>query len=231
MFPEMTPPLFRLALVFACLNGGAWALEAPPRHNPATFSGEIAAYAQQPPQTGGIVFTGSSSIRLWSGLKEDFPDLPVVNQGFGGSIANDLIVYFDTVVARHEPKLIVTYTGGNEIHEKLTVQQAFDDYTRFLDMVHDRCPKARVILTSVKVAPVRAMQIPQVRELNTLLEKWVTGKNWIRFLDCTSYLCDAGNQPIPTFYREDLLHLNAAGYEQWKNILGPVLHEEWEKVK
>lgn len=201
------------------------------RHDPALFAKEIAAFAQQEPEKGGIVFTGSSSIRLWSDLKEDFPGLPVVNRGFGGSIANDLIVYFDTIVARHEPKMIVTYTGGNEIHERLTVREAFADYTKFLTMSHERFPSARIILTSVKVAPVRVLEAPQVRELNVLLKTWCTDKDWLRFVDCTTYLCDADQAPIATFFREDQLHLSAAGYEKWQAILDPILREEWEKVK
>jgi hypothetical protein len=39
-----------------------------------------------PPPKGGIIFTGSSSIRMWTSLKEDFPGLPVLNRGFGGSM-------------------------------------------------------------------------------------------------------------------------------------------------
>jgi hypothetical protein len=37
-----------------------------------------------PPPAGGIVFVGSSSIRMWRSLESDFPGLPVLNRGFGG---------------------------------------------------------------------------------------------------------------------------------------------------
>jgi lysophospholipase L1-like esterase len=202
-----------------------------PRPNPERFAGEITAFTLQEPEKGGIVFTGSSSIRLWAHLKEDFPGLPVLNRGFGGCISNDMIVYFDTIVARHEPKLLVTYCGGNDIQEKLTVQEAFDDYTKFLTLTHERLPKTRVVLTSVKIAPRRAHQIPQVRELNQRLEAWSAGKDWLRFLDCTTYLADSTDQPNPAYFVEDKLHLNAEGYAKWQAILDPVLREEWEKVK
>jgi lysophospholipase L1-like esterase len=217
-----------LALAFGICS--ACAIEPTPRPDPGRFAGEIAAIAKKEPQKGGIVFTGSSSIRLWSHLKEDFSGLPVVNCGFGGCVSNDMVVYFDTVVARQEPKLLVTYCGSNDIEEKLTVQEAFDDYTKFLKMTHDRFPKTRVILTSVKIAPRRAAQIPRVNELNCRLEAWCSGKDWLRYLDCTSYLADPADQPIPTYFRDDHLHLNAEGYSKWKSILEPVVREEWEKV-
>lgn len=201
-----------------------------PRPDPARFAGEIAAFAKQDAVKNGIVFTGSSSIRLWGELQKDFPGLPVLNRGFGGSVANDLIVYFDTLIGRHEPKVIVTYTGSNDIHEKLSVSEAFADYTQFLEMTHERFPKTRVVLTSVKVAPRRIEQASRVRELNVLLKEWSASRDWIRYVDCTSYLCDPADQPILSFFVEDHLHLSPSGYEKWTEILLPVVKEEWLKA-
>jgi len=223
--------VLRSLLILSVVLQSALALEPTPRPNPARFVGEITAFAKQEPEKGGIVFVGSSSIRLWTRLKEDFPGLPVVNRGFGGCLANDLVVYFETIVTRHEPRLIVAYAGGNDLEEKLTVQEAFDDYTRFLTMAHDRFPKARVILNSVKIAPRRALQIPQVNEFNQRLEAWCNDKDWLRYLDTTSYLADPQDQPIPSYFRDDHLHLNDSGYAKWQSILDPVLREEWAKVR
>lgn len=210
---------------------GALAHEPTPRPNPARFVDEITAFAQQDPEKGGIVFTGSSSIRLWPRLKEQFAGLPVVNRGFGGSVANDLIVFFETIVTRHEPKLVVTYTGGNDLNEKLSVEESLADYTKFLTLVHERFPATRVIVTSVKIAPQRALQIPSVHALNQQLDAWCAGKDWVRFVDCTTSLADPTGQPIARYFVDDRLHLSPEGYAKWKEILDPVLREEWEKVK
>lgn len=226
------PAIFLRSLLILTMGlQSARAGESTPRPNPARFVGEITAFAKQEPEKGGIVFVGSSSIRLWTRLKEDFPGLPVVNRGFGGSVSNDLIVYFETIVTRHEPKLIVAYSGGNDIDEKLTVDDAFSDYTKFLKMSHDRFPKTRVILNSVKIAPRRAIEIPQVKELNLRLEAWCKDKEWLRYVDSTSYLADPQDQPIASYFRDDHLHLSESGYAKWQSILDPILREEWEKVK
>ena len=207
------------------------ALEPTARPKPERFAKEIATFAAQEPEKGGIVFTGSSSIRLWKTLKEDFPGLPVLNRGFGGSVANDLIVHVDTVVLRHEPKVLVTYTGSNDINFKLTPQEALADYTKFLNLVHEKLPKTRVIITSVKIGQKRFAQIPQVHELNRLLQAWADERDWVRYVDCTSYLADAEGKPIREYYMPDLLHLSPAGYVRWKEILDPVLREEWAKAQ
>lgn len=218
---------FLLSLLLAATFAFA---EQTPRPKPERFAKEIAAFAEAPAEKGGIVFTGSSSIRLWKTLKADFPGLPVLNRGFGGSVSNDLNVYFDTLITRHEPKIVVTYTGSNDINAKLTPQEAFADYTKFLQKVHETLPKARVIVTSVKIGEKRLAQIPQVQELNRLLQDWISGKDWIRYVDCTSYLADEKGHPIRKYYVKDLLHLSAAGYAEWTKILTPVLQEEWAKV-
>lgn len=218
--------LFSLAAFGASLSHA----QSTPRPKPERFAKDIAKYAAEDAVKGGIVFTGSSSIRLWTELKKDFPDLPVLNRGFGGSVANDLIVYADTVVFRHEPKILVTYTGSNDLNAKLTVQEALADYTKFLNLVHEKLPNTKVILTSVKIGEKRLKQIPQVKELNRLLQAWSKERDWVRFVDCTSYLADANGHPIREYYRDDLLHLSTKGYAEWRKILDPILHEEWAKV-
>ncbi len=230
MLPVMkfaTAKLLPLILFCAtCSHAGP----ATPRPKPERFADEIAVFAKQEPEKGGIVFTGSSSIRRWITLKEDFPGLPVLNRGFGGSVANDLIAYADTVVLRHQPKILVTYTGSNDLNAKLSVKEAFEDYTRFLNLVHQRLPNTRVIVTSVKIALKRLTQIPKVHELNQKLANWASGKDWVRYVDSTSYLADSKGKPIREYYVDDLLHLSPAGYAKWKEILTPVLKEEWAKV-
>lgn len=202
-----------------------------PRPKPERFAKDIKVFADQEAEKGGIVFTGSSSIRRWTTLKTDFPDLPVLNRGFGGSVSNDLSVHADTVVFRHEPKVLVVYTGSNDLNAKLTVQETLEDYTKFLNLVHERLPDTRVILNAVKISIKRLTQIPQVHELNQKLEAWAKDKTWVRYVDSCSYLADEKGQPVRSYYVDDLLHLSPSGYAKWTEILSPVLKEEWAKVK
>jgi len=203
----------------------------PKRPNPERYAEAIAAFAEQEAATGGIVFTGSSSIKRWNTLATDFPDLPVLNRGFGGSIANDLIAHFDTIIARHQPRIVVVYTGGNDIATGLSPEIALQDYSRFLEKVHERFPKTQVIVNSVKIAESRITQMPDVHALNRLLKTWCAEKNWVRYIDTSSFLADDQGQPIPDYYVSDKLHLSEAGYAEWVKRLDPVLREEWNKVK
>ena len=67
-----------------------------------------------PPAKNGVLFVGSSSIRLWN-LKKFFPELNALNRGFGGSMFSDLNFYRDRVILPYAPKTVVLYEGDNDI--------------------------------------------------------------------------------------------------------------------
>src|SRR5579883_2356521 len=85
--------------------------KASDRAREGPFADEIAAFEAQDkknfPAPGGVLFVGSSSIRLWTTLAQDFPELPVINRGFGGSQIADSIRYADRIVFPYRPKMIV----------------------------------------------------------------------------------------------------------------------------
>src|SRR5689334_8599380 len=112
---------FLLALLLA-LPSFVWA--ASPAIPPATamWDAPMAAFAaadeKHAPPPGGVLFVGSSSIRLWDGLESDFAALPVViNRGFGGSRLSDCVHYLDRLVIRYRPRLVLVYAGDNDLAE------------------------------------------------------------------------------------------------------------------
>src|SRR5437867_2700351 len=124
----MRPPFlsFVVALAFVVPFAPGLQAEAPP--NPSTkWEKEIAAFEQadreHPPEKGGIVFVGSSSIRKWTTLAADFPRHRVLNRGFGGSELADSVYFADRIVLPYEPRLVVLYAGGNDINAGKTPEQ------------------------------------------------------------------------------------------------------------
>ena len=233
---------FSLLLAVSLCMGSVFA--ETPRPNPARFAKEIAKFdsddAAKPPGKGGIVFTGSSSVRLWK-LNEAFPDLPVLNRGFGGSVSADLLTYGDKLVFRYEPKILVLYTGGNDIHGNLkakpplpglTPQEVLSDYTKFLTLAHEQLPQMRILVHALRTGPVRITELPKAEEFNKLLKAWCADKSWIRWFDVPAGLVKEGNAPLSEdLYQKDRLHLNPEGYKIWNADFGPALREEWAKVK
>src|SRR5580692_2541696 len=120
--------------------------------DPARFEKEIDAFAKadttNPPPKNAILFIGSSTIRKWTTLAQDFPGRKVFNRGFGGSQMSDAIYYFDRIVAPYQPGLIVLYEGANDISDHKTPEQVFHDFKAFVAKVHEQLPQTRLDFVS-----------------------------------------------------------------------------------
>src|SRR5207237_7468800 len=107
---------------------------APQLDSSKKWEPEIAAFEDQdrrtPPPAHPIVFVGSSTIRFWK-VNEAFPGLPVLNRGFGGSQIDDVNFYFDRVVARYQPSMIVCYSGDNDLNAGTSVARLVHDTRQF----------------------------------------------------------------------------------------------------
>jgi hypothetical protein len=113
---------------------------------PTRFEAEIRAYEAQdrasPPPTGGIVLVGSSSIKNWSDVTSDFPSLPILNRGFGGSTLADVLYYFDRVVLHYRPRLVVLYAGDNDLAMGRTPDRVVSDFRLFVRQVRSTAEDA-----------------------------------------------------------------------------------------
>ncbi len=182
-----------------------------------------AADAAQPPAAGGVVFVGSSSIRLWTTLAEDFPGVPVINRGFGGSEMADSAFYADRIVIPYQPRLVVVYAGENDIAAGKSPETVLADFQAFRAKVHAALPATRIIYLSCKESPSRAKVRAQVRAANRLIAADCTTDPRCTFVDVATPLNDAAGGYQPELFREDQLHLLPAGYAIWTRVLAPYL--------
>lgn len=60
-----------------------------------------------------ILFTGSSSIRLWSSLEEDMASYPVIQRAYGGAPYGDLAYYIDRIIKPNDFDAIVLFAGND----------------------------------------------------------------------------------------------------------------------
>ena len=175
------------------------------------------------PATGGIVFVGSSSIRLWRTLASDFPGLPVLNRGFGGSTMPEAIHYLPRLVLVHRPRTIVVYEGDNDLTLNWGPQQVAADYLKFVRVVRDALPATRIIFISVKPSPSRWHLVDQQREVNRLVRGIAARDTLQTFVDVFTPMLGANGRPRPELFVADSLHMTPAGYVVWRAQLAPHL--------
>ena len=96
---------------------------------PNRFEADIRAFEAWDRQNSypreAVLFVGSSSIRMWP-TADSFPDLPVINRGFGGSHISDVNHFAERIVVKYKPRLIVFYAGDNDIESGRSPQQVAD---------------------------------------------------------------------------------------------------------
>jgi hypothetical protein len=194
---------------------------------PADWAKEIDALTAQdaahPPPAGAVVFVGSSSIRFWESLAQDFPAFAVIRRGFGGSELADSVFYADRIVLPYHPRAIVVYAGENDLWNGKTPSEVAADFVAFRDKIHAALPATRILYLSIKASPSRARILPQVQEANRLIAADCAAHPGCRFVDVATPLLDAHGGYRSELFREDQLHMLPAGYAIWTRILTPLL--------
>ena len=178
--------------------------------------------ALAPPSRGGIVFVGSSSIRLWTTLATDFAGMPVINRGFGGSEIRDSTWHADRIIVPYAPRQVLLYAGDNDLFSGRTPTQLRDDFRSFVLRVRRDLPQARIAYIANKPSPARAHLLAAQRNSNALIMAEAV-RMQVDFIDIFTPMLDAGGKPREELFIEDRLHMNAVGYDLWRRTIAPYL--------
>ena len=193
----------------------------------AAFEPEIrrfeAADRDAPPAPGGVLFVGSSSFRLWPDLAADFPGVPVLNRGFGGSTLPDVLHFAPRVVLPYRPRLVLLYAGDNDIASGRTPAQVLADYRGFVALVRRSLPATRVVFVSIKPSPSRWALVDRVREANRLVREETSRDPLQGFVDVFTPMLGPDGRPRPELFVADSLHMTPAGYAVWRERIAPVV--------
>ena len=172
------------------------------------------------------MFVGSSSIRLWKTLKEDFPGRVVVNRGFGGSGVSHAVMYFDRIILPLEPKRIVFYSGENDIAQNKPPQRVAADFKEFVGLVHRHWPDVKVDYIAMKPSPSRWHLHERTKEGNRLIEEFTKTDPRLSFINVEPAMLGADGKPREELFVQDKLHMNEKGYEIWTKLVNERLKEK-----
>lgn len=221
-FP-ISPPLIR-RVVSSLL---ALAVLPLMRAKPADWATEIDQLTQadkaHPPAANNIVFVGSSSIKFWNTLAEDFPGRAAVNHGFGGSELADSVFYEDRLVLALHPRTVVLYAGENDLAAGKSPEEVLADFRAFRTKLHAALPHTRLLYLAIKESPSRVRVREQVLQANVLIAADCAADKRCLFVDVATPMLDAAGKPRPELFRDDRLHLKPAGYAIWVKVLTPLL--------
>jgi len=167
------------------------------------------------------VFYGSSSIRLWDSLHNDFKALKPVNLGFGGSTLAACVWYFERVMTPYHPKKLVVYAGDNDLGDGRHPEEIFIFFQQLVARTAKRFGGIPCYFVSLKPSISRHHMLDQYKFTNMIIEKEIKGynNNW-HFIDIYNKMVDSNGYPQKQYFLDDGLHLSKSGYQVWKQVIG-----------
>lgn len=217
-------------LIVGLTTSGCRHVPPPPnslaRHDSSMWANDIRKFEEadrtSPPPRGGIEFVGSSSIRLWTTLAQDFPDKPVFNRGFGGSQLADSVNFAERIIIPYAPKQVMIYAGSNDINAGKSATEVYGDFVALVTKIRKELPRTKIAFVAVSPNPARWSQIDRVREVNRLAAAYCKQHD-LTFIDTFSLMLGEDGQPKPDIFVADRLHMNANGYAIWREAVAPLL--------
>jgi lysophospholipase L1-like esterase len=84
-------------------------------------------------------------------------------------------------------------------------------------------PDVPISFVSIKPSPVRAEFLPTVVESNKLIKKFCKRRKKTDFINVFASMLSEDGKPMEEIFIADRLHMNAKGYQIWKNVITPYL--------
>ncbi len=172
------------------------------------------------PEKNCIVFTGSSSVRLWEDLEERFPNVQILNTGFGGSQSYDLLGFIDELILDFSPKKVFIYEGDNDLAAKKKPREVLNTLEDIVDKIHAKLPYTEVYLISAKPSISRWKLRIKYRRLNTAMKLFSQQVSHVTYVDVWEVMLN-GRRLNEGLFIEDGLHMTSEGYDLWQKELQP----------
>lgn len=218
MAPSMTALLFSMLL----LDPSAF---EPWQADIDKFAPAIAAF-EKLDQTeeypdDAILFTGSSSIRLWDTIAEDVAPYPVIQRGYGGARFSDLAYYAQRIVAPHEFRAVVIFVANDVAgsdRDKPPAETA-KFFRHVLEVIRAQDADAPVFLVEITPTARRWEVWDKTQATTEALRKVLEADPHGHFIATAEHYLGEDGQPRTELFREDRLHLNRDGYRLWGKLI------------
>jgi len=201
--------------------------EGPP---PTTWEDELAAYERRdreaPPEAGGIVLLGSSNIRMWNTLADDFPGLNVVNRGVGGCRLVELVDFAGRLCDAARPRVIVIGAGTNDVAAGLSTEAIRTAFERLVANLRRDHPDARIVFLAISPTVKRWDQLDRQVEANAAIKEFIDGSaadGTLVYLDANAAFMGPDGIPAAECFLDDMQHPSTIGNARRAEIMRPVL--------
>lgn len=199
---------------------------------PTRWGEELAAFARAdratPAAPGGICLLGSSNIRQWTTLADDFPGLNAVNRGVNGCRLTELAEFAPVIAAPLAPRLVVVSAGTNDLAAGRTPADIVADFGSLVANLRRELPDVKVaflaISPTIKRWDQRDTQAAANAALRAAIESNEMGAG-VAFIDANQAFLAADGTPAPECFLDDQQHPSTIGNARRADIMRPLLDQ------
>jgi lysophospholipase L1-like esterase len=196
---------------------------------PSRWEAELAAFDERdresPPPTGGVVLLGSSNIRMWNTLADDFPGMAVVNRGVGGCRLEELVEFAPQLVSAPQPRVIVVSAGTNDINDGRTTESIRAAFENLVAVLRRERPEATIVFLAIAPTVKRWDQVDRQTQANAAIKAVIDAdaSGDLVYLDANAAFLGPDGLPAPECFLDDLQHPSTIGNSRRAELMRPVL--------
>lgn len=176
---------------------------------------------------GKIVFLGNS-ITEGGNWKRLLKDSTIINRGIAGDNTFGMLARLDEVVAL-KPSSLFILIGTNDLSKKIPVEAIIENIFAIVSQVKAGSPKTKIFVQSifpvnetVEKFPTQFNNGSNILIINDQLSRYGERLRYT-YVDVYSKLLDDQGR-LHKNYTWDGLHLTAAGYQRWVEVLKSLKH-------
>ncbi len=197
---------------------------------PTRWGEELAAFAradrETPAAPGGVCLLGSSNIRMWNTLADDFPGMNLVNRGVNGGQLAELADFGPVIAAALAPRLVVVSAGTNDLAAGRTPDEIATDFGRLVANLRRELPDVKVaflaISPTIKRWDQRETQAAANAAVRAAIESESMGTD-VTFIDANQAFLGPDGTPAPECFLDDQQHPSTIGNARRAAIMRPLL--------
>lgn len=203
---------------------------------PVRWESEIAAFEKadgvQPPPSDGVVFLGSSNIRMWNTLDGDFPGLNVINRGVGGANLAELAVVAHRLVPAAKPRAVLVSAGTNDIAAGATAEAVRDAFALLVTNLRAELPDVKIAFLAISPCELRWEQKDRQQQANEAVRDFIAARvaaegnaAGLIYIDANAAVLGPDGRPAAECFLDDKLHPSTIGNARRAAIIRPLLYD------
>lgn len=176
---------------------------------------------------GKIVFLGNS-ITEGGKWKQLLKDSTVINRGIAGDNTFGLLARIDEII-KLKPSSLFVLIGTNDLSKKIPDEAVIENIFTAISKVKAGSPKTKIFIQSILPVNETVERFPQqfnnsmhINTINDQLARYAARMRYT-YVDLYAKFIDSQGR-LEARYTFDGLHLNAAGYLRWVEVLKELKH-------